>query len=66
MANVTSPLRAYLRCAGCNTLTRVDLLDDKQIDGKSQPFCADCYGPGWSPLMASWASVADPAQHKEG
>jgi len=64
--NVRSPLGAYLRCAQCQTLTRIDLLDDKLTDGKPQPHCANCYGPGWSPLMASWVQVADPAQHKEG
>jgi hypothetical protein len=61
-----APLEAYLRCTGCDRLTRLDLLDDKRTAEGLKPYCRDCYGPGWTPFMASWAKLAEPAHQKEG
>lgn len=61
-----APPQTYLRCTGCDTLTRIDLLDDKRHADLTHPLCEDCYGPGWMPFMPSWASMAVPAHNKEG
>lgn len=58
------PPQTYLRCAGCSTLTRIDLLADKRPGDLTHPLCPNCYGPGWMPFLPTWAAMPFPAHQK--